>query len=140
VQQPTFIPQVAPRLANVPTTVMDLPIPAQTELKHTAAPTVVVAETPQVIINPKPITRTIPGYPERAEDRQIEGYVDFDFTIEPDGSVGNPKVVAEVPEGYGFANSAQKAFPQWKFAPKLINGKPTSAPAKIRVSFRLAKN
>ena len=111
--------------------------PAQPELKRQPAPTVVTAKEPERIVNPKPISRTIPTYPDRAEDRQISGYVDFDFTIEPDGTVGDPKVVAEVPEGYGFASAAQKVFPRWKFEPKTVNGKAVPAPARIRVTFRL---
>ena len=99
----------------------------------------VVAEKPQVTINPKPVAIAKPTYPDRAEDRQIEGYVDFDFTIEPDGSVGDPKVIAEVPEGYGFAGAALKVFPKWKFQPKEVNGKAVPAPARYRFSFRLAK-
>jgi hypothetical protein len=57
--------------------------------------------------NPKPVVRQPPDYPRDALKRGIEGYVDINFTIEPDGSVGGPKVVSEVPsrgfEGRGCA-------------------------------------
>jgi hypothetical protein len=43
-----------------------------------------------------------------------------------------------VPEGYGFAASAQRAFPSWKFTPKSVNGKPVPSPARIRITFKLA--
>ena len=99
---------------------------------------VVTEDKPQITLNPKPISRTPPKYPDRAEDRQISGYVDFDFTIEPDGTVGDPRVVAEVPDGIGFAEAAKKAFPKWRFKPMMKDGHPVAAPAHIRVSFKLA--
>jgi TonB family protein len=79
-----------------------------------------------------------PEFPARAEDRQISGYVDFEFTVLPDGSVGNPKVTAEVPEGYGFAAAAQKVFPRWKFAPEMVDGKAVPTQAYYRFSFKLS--
>ncbi len=138
VDQPVFIPALAPRIVSVPTSVPDLPIPAQPDLKRAEKPTV-VTETKTVIQQPHAVKVVPPQYPSRAEDRQVEGYVDIDFTIEPDGSVGNPKIVAEVPEGYGFSGAAMKVFPQWKFVPKEINGNKVTAPAHYRFSFKLAK-
>jgi protein TonB len=122
----------------VNTSVAELPIPAQPDLKRQPAPTVVTT-TQQVTINPKPISRTPPTFPPRAEDRQIEGYVDFDFTIEPNGTVGDPRVVEEVPTGFGFAAAAQKVFPSWKFQAKEVNGQAVASPARIRISFKLSK-
>jgi protein TonB len=92
---------------------------------------------PTVIVNPTPIYRGGLVYPDRAAETNREGYVDFDFIIEPDGTVGNPVVVAEVPDGVGFAAAAKKAFPKWKFKPMMKDGVPVAAPAHIRVLFRL---
>jgi TonB family protein len=94
--------------------------------------------TQTVIVNPTPIYRGGLVYPERAADMNREGYVDFDFIIEPDGTVGNPVVVAEVPDGVGFAAAAKKAFPKWRFTPMMKDGHPVAAPAHIRVSFKLS--
>jgi TonB family protein len=91
-----------------------------------------------VIVDPTPIYRGGLVYPERAADMNREGYVDFDFIIEPDGTVGNPVVVAEVPDGVGFATAAKKAFPMWKFRPMMKDGHPVAAPAHIRVTFKLS--
>jgi len=107
-------------------------------LKRQPAQTV-VADKPIAKVSRRPISIVRPEYPPRADDRQIEGYVDFEFTVLTDGSVGNPKVTAEVPEGYGFANAAEKVFPKWKFAPELENGKPVPTQAFYRFSFKLAK-
>ena len=92
---------------------------------------------PAVIINPQPIYRGGLIYPDRAANMNREGYVDFDFIIEPDGTVGNPVVIAEVPDGVGFAAAAKKAFPNWRFTPMKKDGQPVAAPARIRVTFKL---
>ena len=117
----------------------DLPIPAQPDLKREPKVTQVVADKPVAKVSRHPLKIVPPEYPSRADDRQIEGYVDFEFTVLPDGSVGNPKVTAEVPEGYGFAGAAQKVFPRWKFAPELVNGTAVPTQAFYRFSFKLAK-
>jgi len=93
--------------------------------------------TPDVVINPQPLYRGGLEFPERAADAGRSGYVDFTFTIEPDGSVGDAQIVSEVPPGYGFATAARKAFATWRFKPMTRNGRAVAASARIRVSFEL---
>jgi len=90
-----------------------------------------------VVIDPVPISRGGLVYPDKAVDQGINGYVDFNFVIEPDGSVGDTQVIAEMPQGYGFAAAARKGFQTWKFQPKIVDGTAIAAPARIRVSFKL---
>jgi len=68
----------------------------------------------------------------------VEGYVDFEFTVTVDGKVGNPKITAEEPKGYGFAESALKVFPQWRFQPEIVDGKPVPTRAFYRFTFKIA--
>ncbi|HEX4504346.1 MAG TPA: energy transducer TonB [Alphaproteobacteria bacterium] len=85
-----------------------------------------------------PIFKATPVYPERAADRGISGFVDFVFTTSPDGSVVDPEVVAEVPEGYGFAAAATQAFRRWRFEPSpSVDG--LGPTLRYRMSFRLSK-
>jgi periplasmic protein TonB len=128
-----------PTLDDVVTTVKPLKVPPQADLdrRPPTVETTTEPPAPPVIINPKPIYRGGLVYPDRASEAGMSGYVDFSFIIEPDGSVGNPQVIDEVPDGYGFATAAKKAFPKWRFDPKLVDGKPVAAPAQIRVSFKL---
>src|SRR5207244_409542 len=90
-----------------------------------------------VILQPKPVKIVPPDYPSRAEERQLEGVVEIDFTINPDGTVGSPKVISETPEGYGFATAAIKSFEKWKFKPKEVNGKGVPAAAHYRFRFQI---
>ncbi len=55
-------------------------------------------------------------YPIRALDRGIEGWVEVSFSIRPDGTVFEPKVVAARPPGT-FDKSALVAVSKWRYAP-----------------------
>jgi protein TonB len=70
-----------------------------------------------------PLVRVPPQYPERAAQRGIEGRVLIEFTITKSGSVKDAKVIAYEPSTI-FNKAALKAISQWKYNPKIKNGKP----------------
>ena len=111
--------------------------PTDDQNQTTTGPTVIAPAGPPVLKDPVPIYRGALAFPARAEEAGISGYVDFDFTIEPDGTVGDPHMIAETPAGYGFATAAMKAFAKWRFTPMTKDGQPIAAPARIRISFKL---
>jgi len=116
-----------------------IPLPPVDNTDSTRSQTTTTAPPAETrIVNPVPIFRGGLVYPDRAAEAGREGYVDFDFIILPDGTVGDPRVVAEIPDNLGFAAAAKKAFPKWKFKPMLKDGVPIAAPARIRVSFKLS--
>jgi TonB family protein len=84
----------------------------------------------------KPIKIVHPLFTECAIYRGVSGIVDFAFTVEPDGSVGDVKIIQEVPAGFGFAQAAEAVIPQWQFQPRLIDGKPVAFPASYRITMR----
>jgi protein TonB len=103
---------------------------------------------------PGPIARNVPGsadllmpthatymsppsYPTKAVQGHVSGHVDFTFTLQPDGSVADAKVVDEVPTDLGFAEAALRVFPHWKFPPKMVNGVAVAVPAKYRFTYIL---
>jgi protein TonB len=133
-----FHPEPTPTIEGVHSTVPPVPLPPEMNFHREPPQTVTSTEiAPTIIVNPNPIYRGGLIYPDRAAEMGREGYVDFDFVIEPDGTVGDPRVVAEVPDGIGFAAAAKKAFPKWRFSPMMKDGHPVAAPARIRVSFKL---
>jgi periplasmic protein TonB len=139
--EPTFHPIPTPTIARVSVDVPPLPIPPFEDLKR--APNIMVSlepPAPPVVANPSPISRGGLVYPRKALEADIHGFVDFDFTIGTDGSVQNPVVTAEVPQGYGFRDAASAAFPTWKFLPKIVDGKAIAAAARIRLTFKLKQN
>ena len=64
-----------------------------------------------------------PQYPQRANSRGIEGWVQLEFTITESGAVTDIVVVAAEPSGY-FERAASRALSRWKYKPKIIDGRP----------------
>lgn len=84
-----------------------------------------------------PMVRVPPQYPERALQRGIEGRVLIEFTISKSGSVKDAKVVAYEPNTI-FNKAALKAVRQWKYNPKIVNGKAVEQPGvRIAIPFKL---
>lgn len=84
-----------------------------------------------------PMVRVPPQYPERAAQRGIEGRVLIEFTISKSGSVKDPKVIAYEPSKI-FNRAAIKAVSQWKYNPKIEDGKAVEQKGiRISIPFRL---
>jgi protein TonB len=84
-----------------------------------------------------PMVRVPPQYPERAMQRGIEGRVLVEFTISKSGSVKDPRVIAYEPSRI-FNKAALKAVSQWKYNPKIEDGKAVEQKGiRIALPFRL---
>ena len=83
-----------------------------------------------------PIVRIEPQFPREALLKGIGGWVEIEFTIEPDGSVSDPKVVASQPPRL-FDRNAIRAIYKWKFKPRIVDGKPIARRARQRMDFSL---
>ena len=106
------------------------------------------ADTPSLVAQARPLegekpARPVkvipPQFPSNAEAGGVSGLVDFAFTLQPDGSMTDVKVIQEVPVCFGFARAALKVFPQWRFPPKLADGKPIAFSAAYRINFTAAR-
>ena len=60
--------------------------------------------------------RPAPAYPARLLAERIEGYVEVEFGVGPDGSVANARVLTAMPRGE-FEAAALAAIRGWKLAP-----------------------
>jgi protein TonB len=85
---------------------------------------------------PVPRMRFPPRYPQRALVRRVEGKVVLEFTINPDGSVSDARVVEADPPGY-FEQSALRAITRWEFHPKVVAGRPVSRTARQTITYTL---
>lgn len=83
-----------------------------------------------------PIVRIEPQYPREALLDGISGYVLVEFTIEPDGSVSDCKILESQPRRM-FDRNAVRAIYKWKFKPRIVNGKPVARRATQRLDFNL---
>lgn len=77
-------------------------------------------------------------YPKIAIDSNIEGRVHLKFTIQPDGSIADIKVLNNPKLGYGCEEAAIaviKKMPKWK--PGKQNGKPIPVYFNLPIRFRI---
>jgi len=68
-----------------------------------------------------PLVRINPDYPPRALDRQLEGWVQVQFTITAAGTVKDAVVVDAQPKNI-FDDAALRAIARWRYNPKIENG------------------
>lgn len=85
---------------------------------------------------PRPLVQLKPLYPAHARLRRLEGVVELEFIVRPDGTTDRVEVVASSPQAV-FARSAVRAVKRWRFKPGIRNGKPVSVRVRQKVSFRL---
>jgi protein TonB len=82
-----------------------------------------------------PLVRVNPRYPPRAQSRGIEGWVQLEFTITPQGTVTDVKIIDADPKGY-FERSAKRAVQKYKYKPKVVDGKAVARPGiQLVLSF-----
>ena len=99
-----------------------------------------------LVLKPFPVERDLsverlvnvvrPVFPRCAQLMHVAGTVDVQFTLQPDGSVHDIKLLQEVPAGFGFADNAMAVFGQWKFKPRIVDGKAVSSTEYYRFTFK----
>jgi TonB family protein len=77
-------------------------------------------------------------YPERALEKGLEGWVEIGFTVNPDGTVGNAKVLNSNP-AHAFEQAGIKAVSKLRYQPVMQGGKPVAVNSLVRVVFRIPK-
>jgi protein TonB len=77
---------------------------------------------------------TAPEYPDRANERRIEGWVDVEFTIRTDGSTAQVAVANASHETY-FRKEAVAAVEQWTFEPRIFMNRPIEQRSYTRIRF-----
>jgi len=84
-----------------------------------AAPSLAASTEPAGITGaiPKPIKSDPPAYPRGALATGIEGSVNLEFSIDPNGNVVDPRVIQATPPGV-FDAAALDALSKWKYQPR----------------------
>ncbi len=102
----------------------------------------------------EPLFRQSPAYPALLRSVGAEGYVDFEFTVDSNGFVRNPRVTnlattARAPSrsktigrysdtDRSFEAAALEALKRFRYAPRVVNGESTSVDGvRTRISFTL---
>lgn len=86
---------------------------------------------------PRVLQEVRPQYTSDAMRAKIQGTVWLECVVEPDGSVGNVRVVRSLDQTYGLDQEAIKAARQWRFAPGTKDGHPVPVLVTIELTFTL---
>jgi protein TonB len=84
---------------------------------------------------PQVVSTPFPGYPQGLRRSDIKGEVLVHYTIDADGSVGNPWVAGTPPAE--LAALALEAIRRWKFKPAMNAGQPVAVRVRQLFDFRL---
>ncbi|MEH6452472.1 MAG: energy transducer TonB [Psychromonas sp.] len=86
-----------------------------------------------------PLYRVEPRYPSKALKQGAEGYVIMSFNIDPTGRAIDVKVKQANPRRM-FEREAIRALKQWKYQPKVVQGKAIAQVGQtVRLEFKLAQ-
>ena len=88
-------------------------------------------ETPRLLREVKP------QYTAQAMRAKIQGEVLLECIVQPDGQVGNIRVVRSLDAAFGLDQEAIKAARQWRFAPGTKQGQPVAVLVTIAIAFTL---
>lgn len=103
----------------------------QTQAEQPPAQQAQPESTPAVLI------RSVnPRYPTQAQRARTEGFVVLSFTVAPDGSTSNIKVVDAQPR-HLFDRAAIAAVERWQFKPATRGGQPVESTVTNRINFKL---
>ena len=78
--------------------------------------------------------RVEPEYPEDARQQKIQGTVVLELEIGQDGAVEEAHVVSGPPQ---LAKASTDAVKQWRFKPRLVNGRPEPMQTRVTLNFKL---
>jgi len=81
-------------------------------------------------------TYVAPDYPPRASERNVQGWVDVEFTVGTDGKTRNI-VVTDASHETMFRREATEAVQKWQFEPRVFMGRPIEQTSFTRIRFVL---
>ena len=75
-----------------------------------------------------------PKFPASTRNRDVDGWVELEFTVLTDGTTGEIVVTNSSPPKT-FDNAAITAVAQWRYEPVMRDGKPVEQRAAVRIRF-----
>jgi periplasmic protein TonB len=84
-----------------------------------------------------PESKVEPQFPEMARTARTPGRVILQAVVEPDGTVGEVRVLRCTRPYVGFEESAIQAVKQWRYEPATQNGRPVAVYFTVLVEFQL---
>jgi protein TonB len=131
----TFLPPRVPGAASEVNAITGLlprrPLPAP------ASPVETVPLNHSELTAPHLVRAINPEYTDAATRRKIQGDVQVEAVIMPDGTVGSARVVRSLDATHGLDEQALIAARYWFLEPGTLNGQPVAVTVRMLLSFRL---
>jgi TonB family protein len=89
------------------------------------------------IDSPVPISQPKPQYTSQAMRAKIQGTVLLECIVQPDGTVGQVRVLRSLDPTFGLDQEAIKAARSWRFKPGSRRGEPVAVLVTIEMAFTL---
>ena len=90
------------------------------------------------VTDPVVIKEARPAYTADARAAKVEGVVELEAVVEPDGTIQNVRVTKSLDRGqYGLDMEAMSAAKKWLFKPGLRDGRPVPVLVTLILEFRL---
>src|SRR5262249_2335259 len=89
------------------------------------------------LVQPKVVQQVDPTYTTEAIQRKIQGQVELEAIVLPDGSVGKVRIVRSLDKAYGLDQEAVNALRKWKFVAGTLDGKAVAVVADLVLTFKL---
>ena len=78
----------------------------------------------------------VKGYPIDAARNGVEGWIEVEFSVLINGSVGDVSIVDEEPRGV-FGRHARQSVSRWKFTPRYVDGQPVETRIRQIIRYEL---
>jgi len=89
------------------------------------------------VLSPIPIFEKKPQYTAEAMRAKVQGIVQLECIVMPDGTVGNVEIIRSLDSSFGLDQEAVKAAKQWRFRPGTRLGEPVAVRVTIELTFTL---
>ena len=130
---PTPVAATRAPSAPAPTTPTTAPVASARPAVAKPAPS---AQKPAQVFAAAVLEQTSPRFPSKAKRLDItEGKVSIDYTVDASGGVRDLRVVASSPKGI-FDDAAIEALKQWRYRPKVVDGKPVESRLRFTFNFQ----
>ena len=89
------------------------------------------------LVYPVPVRRVLPEYTNPAIRARLQGSVELEVVILPDGTVGAASITRSLDSTHGLDGEALIAARYWYFAPATRHGTPIAATSRLILDFTL---
>jgi TonB family protein len=96
-----------------------------------------VYEVGNGVSDPKLVREVKPQYTADAMRAKVQGEVELEAVVNPDGSVDRVRVTRSLDSTFGLDQEAIKAVRQWRFMPGTLKGQPVPVRVTVVLSFTL---